>query len=116
MACEEGFERWLVETRSSKGGCKSPSSRNLMRVHPRRNRLFAVASFDGIKPWSVYLSRLFHHVDELLPLLFREFAAPAAGKGLDRLDHGTQFGDRPASGTGRVVQLVRQPRRHRAEL
>src|SRR6202035_4889320 len=107
MACEQGFERRLVETRSSKSGCKSPSSRNLMRVHPRRNRLFTVASFDGIKPWSIYLSRLFRHVDELLPLLFRELAAQAAGKGLDLLDHDAQFGDRPASGTGRGGPLLR---------
>src|ERR1700680_1364700 len=107
MACEQGFERRLVEKRSSKGGCKSPSSRNLTGVHPCRNGLFTVASLVGIKPGSLYLARLFRHVDELLPLLFREFAAQAADKGLDLLHHGAQFGDRPASGTGRVVQLVR---------
>src|ERR1700738_4341954 len=116
MACEQGFERRLVETRRSKSGWKAPTSRNLMRVQPRRNRLFTAASFDGIKPRAFYLSRLFRHVDEFLPLLFRELAAQTADEVLDLLDHGAQFGDRPASGTGRVIQLVSEAGRHRAEL
>jgi hypothetical protein len=45
-----------------------------------------------------------------------ELAAQTADEVLDLLDHGAQFGDGPASGTGRVVQLVREAGRHRAEL